>query len=173
MHHSRLSTFVIDCRTESADEAARFWSAALGRAIEGADGEYRQLAGSADEPILLVQKVDHPSRIHLDIAAHRQQRLARLLADGKLGSALIDVDENGQTQTIDNDAYWEAVLKLIRSNLNLNAERENQQNFLKSQYIRWGTHVGGTKWKPEFEKLRQELIPDYKSEDLEAPATQP
>ena len=102
-----------------------------------------------------------------------QQRLARLLADGKLGSALIDVDENGQTQTIDNDAYWEAVLKLIRSNLNLKAEPENQQNFLKSQYIRWGAHVGGAKWKAEFEKLRQELIPDYKPEDLEAPATQP
>ena len=35
-----------------------------------------------------------------------------------------------------------------------------------------GAHVGGTKWKAEFEKLRQELIPDYKPEDLEAPATQ-
>ena len=73
MHHSRLSTFVIDCRTENADEAARFWSAALGRPIEGADGEYRQLAGSADEPILLVQKVDHPSRIHLDIETDDQE----------------------------------------------------------------------------------------------------
>lgn len=67
MHHSRLSTFVIDCRSENADEAARFWSAALGRPIESADGNYRQLAGTADEPILLVQKVDHPGRIHLDI----------------------------------------------------------------------------------------------------------
>jgi len=67
MHHSRLSTFVIDCRTEDTDEAARFWSAALGRPIESADGNYRQLAGTADEPIVLVQKVDHPSRIHLDI----------------------------------------------------------------------------------------------------------
>ena len=73
MHHSRLSTFVIDCRTESADEAARFWSAALGRPIEGADGEYRQLAGSADEPILLVQKVDHPGRVHLDIETDDQE----------------------------------------------------------------------------------------------------
>src|SRR5256885_7739925 len=67
MHHSRLSTFVIDCRSENADEAARFWSAALGRPIESADGNYRQVSGTADEPILLVQKVDHPGRIHLDI----------------------------------------------------------------------------------------------------------
>src|SRR2546429_65670 len=67
MHHSRLSTFVIDCRSETADGAARFWSAALGRPIESADGNSRQLSGTADEPILLVQKVDHPGRIHLDI----------------------------------------------------------------------------------------------------------
>jgi hypothetical protein len=73
MHRSRLSTFVIDCRTASADEAARFWSAALGRRIEGADGEYRQLAATTDEPMLLVQKVDHPSRIHLDIEADDQE----------------------------------------------------------------------------------------------------
>src|SRR5919201_970752 len=64
MHHSRLSTFVIDCRTESA---------ALGRQIEGADGDYRQLAASSEEPIPLVQKVDHPSRIHLDIETDDQE----------------------------------------------------------------------------------------------------
>ena len=69
MHHSRLSTFVIDCRTEDVDEAARFWSAALGRKIVSAEGEYRELGATAEEPILLVQKVDHESRIHLDIEA--------------------------------------------------------------------------------------------------------
>jgi hypothetical protein len=73
MHRSRLSTFVIDCKTKSVDEAARFWSAALGRAVTGADGEYRELAGRAEEPILLVQKVDHPSRIHLDIESDDQE----------------------------------------------------------------------------------------------------
>ena len=88
MHHSRLSTFVIDCRTESADEAARFWSAALGRRIEGADGEYRQLAGTADEPILLVQKVDHPSRIHLDIETDDVEAEATRLE--KLGATRVE-----------------------------------------------------------------------------------
>jgi Glyoxalase-like domain len=67
MHRSRLSTFVIDCRSENVDEAARFWSAALGRPVVGQEDEYRTLESSAAEPILLVQKVDHPSRIHLDI----------------------------------------------------------------------------------------------------------
>jgi hypothetical protein len=69
VHRSRLSTFVIDCPGASADEAARFWSAALGRPVKGADGEYRELESRPEEPILLVQKVEHPGRIHLDIEA--------------------------------------------------------------------------------------------------------
>ncbi len=71
MHRSRLSTFVIDCPTEDVDEAARFWSAALGRPAKALEGEsaYRELASRPEEPLLLVQRVDHPGRIHLDIEA--------------------------------------------------------------------------------------------------------
>ena len=29
MHKSRLAGFIIDCRTDDVDAAARFWSAAL------------------------------------------------------------------------------------------------------------------------------------------------
>jgi hypothetical protein len=70
MHRSRLSTFIIDCKGVDPDSAARFWSAALGRAVLPAtpeSGNYRELAASADEPLLQVQTVDHDSRIHLDI----------------------------------------------------------------------------------------------------------
>ncbi len=70
MHHSRLSTFVLDCKVEDLDAAAEFWSKALGRPRlppEPADHNYVQFATSDDEPLLLVQKVDHDSRIHLDI----------------------------------------------------------------------------------------------------------
>jgi len=67
MHHSRLSTFVIDCQGPDVDEAARFWSAALGRQIVGQEDQYRMLEARPDEAMLLVQQVDHPSRIHLDI----------------------------------------------------------------------------------------------------------
>ena len=70
MHKSRLVAFVIDCRTSDVDEAAKFWSAALGREVRPADPNdpnYRTLASEAPEPMLLVQKVDHESRIHLDI----------------------------------------------------------------------------------------------------------
>jgi glyoxalase superfamily protein len=70
MHRSRLSTFVVDCKSDDLDAAAEFWSRALGRAWKRQpdnDPKYRELAGSDDEPMLLVQTVDHESRIHLDI----------------------------------------------------------------------------------------------------------
>jgi predicted enzyme related to lactoylglutathione lyase len=69
MHHSRLSTFVIDCKTKDVSEAARFWSAALGRKVKPMpdDTTYLELASPETEPLVLVQSVDHDSRIHLDI----------------------------------------------------------------------------------------------------------
>jgi hypothetical protein len=70
MHRSKLSTFVIDCQDGDIDEAARFWSRALGRAAGSAGPEnpnYRELRARPEEPLLLVQQVTHPSRIHLDI----------------------------------------------------------------------------------------------------------
>ena len=72
MHRSRLSTFVIDCKVSDIEAAAEFWSKALGRAVKSAepgDASYRELAAEPGEPMLLVQKVDHDSRIHLDIEA--------------------------------------------------------------------------------------------------------
>jgi hypothetical protein len=70
MHRSRLSTFVIDCQDQTIEAATDFWARALGRAVGTVDldsGNYRELVASPDEPMLLVQKVDHPGRIHLDI----------------------------------------------------------------------------------------------------------
>lgn len=70
-HHSRLAGFSIDCRTDDLDAAARFWAAALGAGIAPPDapGPYVQLGRSATTVTLEVQKVDHDSRVHLDIAA--------------------------------------------------------------------------------------------------------
>jgi predicted enzyme related to lactoylglutathione lyase len=72
MHRSRLSTFVIDCKSDDVEVAAEFWSKALGRAVvkaDPADPDYRELAAEEREPMILVQRVDHDSRIHLDIEA--------------------------------------------------------------------------------------------------------
>ncbi|HEY0992176.1 MAG TPA: VOC family protein [Kofleriaceae bacterium] len=72
MHRSRLSTFVLDCKVSDLDAAAEFWSKALGRELHPPDPtepSYRQLTTSDDEPLVLLQKVEHDSRIHLDIEA--------------------------------------------------------------------------------------------------------
>jgi hypothetical protein len=71
MHHSRLCAVLIDCKTGSVDEAARFWGEALGRPVDadhpGSRGNYRMLETPPDEPIVQIQRVDHESRVHLDI----------------------------------------------------------------------------------------------------------
>ena len=70
MHLSRLSTFVIDCKVDDLDPAEEFWSKALNRALgppnPSAPG-YRHLAAVEGAPTLVIQRVDHESRIHLDI----------------------------------------------------------------------------------------------------------
>src|SRR5689334_21318971 len=86
MHRSRLSTFVIDCKVEDVDRAAAFWGAALGRKVApptADSGDYRDLDAKPSEPMLLVQKVDHASRIHLDIETDDMEaEVARLEALG-------------------------------------------------------------------------------------------
>lgn len=85
MHKSRLGTIVIDCQTQDIDAAASFWSAALGRTAvklqpPNAD-RYRALKGPPGEATMLVQAVDHSSRVHLDIETDDiEAELARLEA---------------------------------------------------------------------------------------------
>ena len=70
MHRSRLAAFVIDCKDGDIDKAAQFWSSALGRKIDSSeDPKYRGLSARDEEPMVLIQQVDHDSRIHLDIEA--------------------------------------------------------------------------------------------------------
>lgn len=70
MHHSRLAGFIIDCHTDDLEKAAEFWSAALGYPLkpksEEPNGAYRQLMTS-DGLHIEVQRVEHESRVHLDI----------------------------------------------------------------------------------------------------------
>src|ERR1700694_2901810 len=71
MHHSRLCAVLIDCRTSDLDGAARFWGDALGRSVDSnhlsSRGNYRTLETPQDEPIVQIQRVDHESRVHIDI----------------------------------------------------------------------------------------------------------
>jgi predicted enzyme related to lactoylglutathione lyase len=71
MHHSRLCAIVIDCRVDDLASATSFWSQALGKPVastdQDGDGKYAELKTGDDEPILVLQKVGHESRVHLDI----------------------------------------------------------------------------------------------------------
>lgn len=71
MHKSRLGGLIIDCRIEELDEAAKFWSQALGlpehRHEDPAEANYVALNGDPDALHIEVQKVEHESRVHLDI----------------------------------------------------------------------------------------------------------
>jgi len=72
-HRSKLCGFIIDCRTDDLGAAAGFWGGALGmeiRALPGEEGDkYVRLVDRNSELHIEVQKVDHPSRVHLDIEA--------------------------------------------------------------------------------------------------------
>lgn len=80
----------IDCNVDDIDEAARFWAAALGRPVDvdhpGSRGNYRQLATLPDEPMVQLQRVEHESRVHLDIETDDiEAEVARL---EKLGAVI-------------------------------------------------------------------------------------
>jgi hypothetical protein len=70
MHRSRLGNIVIDCQTDDLLSEARFWSAALGyplpRELEAAS-RFIQLVTPAGDVQVIIQRVDHEARAHLDI----------------------------------------------------------------------------------------------------------
>jgi len=86
-HRSRLAGFIIDCNVDDLDAAAAFWSRALGASIAdpaAGDGssEYQMFGDTPGDLHIEVQKVDHASRVHLDIEADdidaEAERLERL-----------------------------------------------------------------------------------------------
>jgi len=94
MHHSRVSAFVLDCSVDDLSTATAFWSQALGRPVADADqdgdGKYAELKTDADAPFLLLQKVEHEPRIHLDIETDDlDAEVARLEALGATRIAFV------------------------------------------------------------------------------------
>jgi hypothetical protein len=92
MHYSRLCAVLIDCKVSDVDAAAGYWAEALGRPVDldhpGSRGNYRMLATPPDEPIVQIQRVDHESRIHIDIETDDMPaEVARL---EKLGAKVVN-----------------------------------------------------------------------------------
>lgn len=70
MHKSRLGGLIIDCRTDDIHAAADFWGKALGLAAQPYDANdpnYVQFDNGPGGLDVEVQKVDHVSRVHIDI----------------------------------------------------------------------------------------------------------
>jgi predicted enzyme related to lactoylglutathione lyase len=71
MHKSKLGGFIIDCQTDDLQGAADFWGSALGlvpRELSPTDTQaYRGFHDRQHGLDIEVQRVDHPSRVHLDI----------------------------------------------------------------------------------------------------------
>ncbi len=92
MHHSRLCAILIDCKTSDVDEAAAFWAEALGRPVDpshpSSHGNYRMLKTPPDEPIVEIQRVDHESRVHIDIETDDIPAEVRRLE--KLGAKVVN-----------------------------------------------------------------------------------
>ena len=69
MHKSRLGALVIDCKTDDLAEATAFWTGALGysAAPDQSDDRYVSMTGPSGEVKIILQKVEHDSRVHLDV----------------------------------------------------------------------------------------------------------
>ncbi|HEX8322725.1 MAG TPA: hypothetical protein VF595_02315 [Tepidisphaeraceae bacterium] len=99
-----------------------------------------------------------------DWTAARLQ-LATLFGDNVLGSGYVTTpDAAGNFESRENPAYWEALLKLIRSNLRLGENADAMRNLLVEQRLIYGDGLGGKRWQAEFNQLIG---------DLKLPATGP
>ena len=114
MHKSGLAGFIIDCKTDDLDGAARFWAEALRLPVSEAGARrpspnYRHLAPGPGGMNIEVQKVDHPSRVHLDIESEdipaEVKRLETLGA--KVVSKCRDLGRHGSARPATASAWSE------------------------------------------------------------------
>jgi hypothetical protein len=92
--------------------------------------------------------------------------LGALVQSRKLGSPLVQESDAGVTRFRDNEFYWEAMGKWLRSNINI-AKRDpgdtrSQQMLaaakqtLRGLYVTNGARTGGTRWRELFEEMRND-----------------
>ncbi len=92
MHKSKLAGLIIDCKTNSLQDAAQFWGEALGMKIEKLPDEegnkYVKLIDKNTNLHIEVQSVEHQSRVHLDIETDDINAEVKRLE--KLGANIVD-----------------------------------------------------------------------------------
>ena len=93
MHKSRLGTVIIDCDTDDLRREARFWGEALGgtTACHDDEGRYIDIQGKSADPQVILQKVEHPSWIHIDIETDDIEAEVKRLEG--LGAIVVEIME--------------------------------------------------------------------------------
>jgi len=100
--------------------------------------------------------------------AAAQPVLNELLRDKLLGRPLREEKTADGFRMVPNDAYWDALIKLLSSNVKISRAggeksaklMEDTQQYLKQLYITY-PQPGGAKWGPRFDALRLEVLPDW------------
>lgn len=94
MHKSRLGNIVIDSPDEDLLSVARFWSAALGYPLPkdlDPAGRYIKLITPPGEVLVIIQRVQHDPRAHLDIETDSiRSEVSRLQG---LGATIVSREE--------------------------------------------------------------------------------
>ena len=90
MHKSSLGGLIIDCNTDELERDAEFWSQVLGYGIrpEREDDKYIELDVPPGRPYIELQRVDHDSRVHLDIKTDDLEAEVKRLE--KLGATIVE-----------------------------------------------------------------------------------
>ncbi|MFC3032262.1 VOC family protein [Pseudoalteromonas fenneropenaei] len=92
MHRSRFAAIVIDSQVDDINTANQFWPQALGMPYQVSKEEwasrYTHLDVPAGQPQVLLQKVSHESRVHIDIETDNiEAEVARL---STLGASVVE-----------------------------------------------------------------------------------
>ena len=95
MHKSRLGNIVIDCKTKDLLSQARFWSNALGYPLPqdiDVTSKFIQLVTPPGEVQVIIQRVGHEARAHLDIETDSiELEIARL---ERLGAVVVSRNDS-------------------------------------------------------------------------------
>ena len=125
MHKSRLGTLIIDCEHDDLMAHAQFWSQALGlRVTPGeaqANNKYIALEGGPEDDVrVLLQSVDHESRIHIDIET--DDRVAEVARLENLGAEVVASTERWEVLQAPSGHRF-CVIRPIRDNFQDAANR--------------------------------------------------
>lgn len=122
MHKSRLGALIVDCRSEDLFEDAQFWAAALGLKPESKEGQvnqkYVRLHGTTVDVPVILQKVEHAARVHLDIETDDIDAEVQRLE--KLGAMIVEKREKWVVMEAPSKHKF-CVISPLRSDLEENA----------------------------------------------------